>query len=280
MENAPHISIAPEVLGNIAGVAITNSFLSSICVSLILIALIFYVRVKLSIVPGTIQLAAEGIITFFYNQLLDAYGDEKRAKRFLPLIIGLFLFIFLSNQFTIIPLVQSVVLDGVDVFRAPTSHFSLTVTLALITFLVSNLIAISMSPWLYVKNFIKIGELLKVRCAGDLAKAFLDIFLGVLDIIGELAKVISLSARLFGNIFAGEVMVVVIASLSAYTQFFVPAPFYALGLLSGLIQALVFSVLSLSFIAGMHTSMEAAKEEAKKHKEEAGKRKLAAKSIS
>lgn len=267
MENAPHITIAPEVLGNIAGIPITSSFLSAIFVTIILLTFVFYVRAKLAIIPGNAQIVAEGVVGFFYDQLVEAYGSKERAKRYLPLIVGLFLFIFLSNQFTIIPLVQSVVIDGVNVFRAPTSHFSLTVALALITFLVSNVIAIGMSPVKWITNFVKIGELFKVRSFGDLAQALLDIFLGVLDIVGELAKVISLSARLFGNIFAGEVMVVVIASLSVYTQYLVPAPFYALGLLSGLIQALVFSVLSLSFISGMHTTIEAAKEESEKEKE-------------
>lgn len=266
MENI-NISIAPEVLGTVAGLPITSSFLSAIFVTGILCAFVFYVRAKLAIVPGNAQIVAEGIIGFFYDQLVEAYGSKEKAKRYLPLIVGLFMFIFLSNQFTLIPLVQSVVIDGVNVFRAPTSHFSLTVALALITFFVSNVIAIGMSPVKWVTNFVKIGELLKVRSFGDLAQALLDIFLGVLDIIGELAKVISLSARLFGNIFAGEVMVVVIAGLSVYTRYLVPAPFYALGLLAGLIQALVFAVLSLSFISGMHTTIEAAKEDAKKAKE-------------
>lgn len=265
MENI-NISIAPDVLGTIAGLPITSSFLSSIFVTLILFVFVFYVRAKLAIVPGNAQIVAESIVGFFYKQLVEAYKSEERAKRYLPLIVGLFMFILLSNQFTLIPLVQSVVLDDVNVFRAPTSHFSLTVALALITFFVSNIIAIGMSPLKWVTNFVKIGELLKVRSFGDLMQALLDIFLGVLDIIGELAKVISLSARLFGNIFAGEVMVVVIAGLSTYTRFLVPAPFYALGLLSGLIQALVFAVLSLSFISGMHTTIEAAKDDAEKEK--------------
>ncbi|HMR01506.1 MAG TPA: F0F1 ATP synthase subunit A, partial [Candidatus Gracilibacteria bacterium] len=115
-------------------------------------------------------------------------------------------------------------------------------------------------------NFIKIGSILKIRKPADVGQALLDIFLGLLDIVGELAKVISLSARLFGNIFAGEVMVVVIASLSVFTRYIVPVPFYLLGLLSGLIQALVFAVLSLSFIAGMHNTIEEAVEQGKEEK--------------
>jgi len=104
--------------------------------------------------------------------------------------------------------------------------------------------------------------LFKVRSVAGLLKALLDIFLGFMDIIGELAKIVSLSARLFGNVFAGEAMVAVITGISAYTQFIVPMPFYILSAFSGLIQALVFAILALSFISGMHNSIRSQKMEA------------------
>ncbi|MDQ5919617.1 MAG: F-type H+-transporting ATPase subunit a [Patescibacteria group bacterium] len=80
--------------------------------------------------------------------------------------------------------------------------------------------------------------------------------MGLLDIIGELAKILSLSARLFGNIFAGDVMILVIVSLSTYTQFFVPLPFLALSIFSGFVQAFVFSLLSIQFLSGTITSVK------------------------
>ncbi|MCA9373823.1 F0F1 ATP synthase subunit A [Candidatus Peregrinibacteria bacterium] len=267
MEGSLNISVAPEAILTIGGIELSSSMISSVFVTLILFGFVFAVRSRLKIIPGNLQIVAEGVVGFFYDQLLQAYGgDAKKAKRYLALIVSLFLFIFVSNQFTIIPLTQSIVVDGVNVFRAPTSHFSLTLALAIITFLVSNVIAFSMSPIKWMGNFVKIGSILKIRKPADVGQALLDLFLGVLDIVGELAKVISLSARLFGNVFAGEVMVVVIASLSVFTRYFVPVPFYALGLLSGLIQALVFAVLSLSFIAGMHNTIEEAVEQGKEEK--------------
>lgn len=259
METSLNISVSPPVLGYIGPIPLTTSFISGLLVTLLLLMYIFYVRAKMSLVPGTAQMVAEGVVEFFHSRLVDAYGDEKKAQRYLPLIVSLFLFVFLANQFTILPLIQSIVYDGAPLFRAPTSHFGMTITLALVVFCVSNVIAISMSPLHYIGNFIRIGKLLKMRSLRDLGPALLDIFLGVLDIIGELAKIVSLSARLFGNIFAGEVMIAVIASLSFYTQFLVPVPFYGLGLLAGVVQALVFAILSLAFISGMHTTIEAAK---------------------
>jgi F-type H+-transporting ATPase subunit a len=262
MNEITTIPVAPRVLGEIGGIPMTTAFISSLVVTVMMLAFVFYVYRKRSIVPGRAQLVGEMLINFFYSQLTEAYGSKERAKKYLPLIVSLFMFIVIANQFSVIPLIQSFTEGDANLFRSPTSHFSLTLSFSIVVFLISNLIAISISPLQYVGNFIRIGKLLEVRSFGDLANALLDIFLGVLDIIGELAKVISLSARLFGNIFAGEVMVAVITGLSTFTfGFLVPIPFYALSLLAGLVQALVFAILSLSFISGMHTTVEAAKAE-------------------
>jgi F-type H+-transporting ATPase subunit a len=83
----------------------------------------------------------------------------------------------------------------------------------------------------------------------DFFTAFVEAFVGLLNIVGEMAKVVSLAARLFGNVFAGNVMVVVIIGLSAFTQFLVPIPFLVLSIFSGLVQAFVFTLLSIQFIA-------------------------------
>ena len=141
--------------------------------------------------------------------------------------------------------------------------------LAIIVFMVTQIVAFTISPLHYFGSFIKVGEIFKARSVSAFFKALLDVFLGLLDIVGELAKVISLSARLFGNVFAGEVMVAVIAGLSDYTQFIVPMPFYVLSAFSGLIQAMVFAILALSFISGMHNNVRDAKNMAKEARREA-----------
>jgi F0F1-type ATP synthase membrane subunit a len=87
----------------------------------------------------------------------------------------------------------------------------------------------------------------------------MDLVLGVLDIISEIAKLISLSFRLFGNVIAGELIIIIISGLSFYTRAFVPIPFMALSIISGVVQALVFAMLSIQFIAG---SVNAAEESA------------------
>jgi F-type H+-transporting ATPase subunit a len=138
----------------------------------------------------------------------------------------------------------------------PTSHLSMTLALTFIVLGVTHLTALYLRPIKYIGNFIKIGPIVKARSLSQLGQAIFDFVLGLLDIIGEIAKVISLSCRLFGNMLAGELMVVVIAGLSMYTQFFAPIPFLILGLLSAVVQALVFALLSLNYISMAISSVE------------------------
>ncbi len=257
MANIPEISVSPHTVFEIGGFPISNAVLSSYVALLILFVFLFALKSKLRIIPGRVQVAMEDLVLFFYAGLLDAYGTKKRAQRHLPLIVGLFLFILICNQFTIIPFVQSIVTDGgVDLFRSPTSHFALPIAMSLVVAVVSHFIAFTTAPLKHIKNFIKVGLFLKIRSFKDLGNALLENFLSLLDIVGEFAKVISLAARLFGNVFAGEVMVAVITGLSTYTQFIIPMPFYVLSIFSGLIQALVFSILAMAFISGMAKSVE------------------------
>jgi len=256
MANIPSISVAPETVTKIGDFALSNAMISSFVVLGILAVFMTLLKSRLKLIPSRTQVAMEGLLTFFYSGLVDAYGSEKRAQKHLPLILGLFLFIVIANQFTIIPFVQSMITDdGTFLFRNPTSHFSLPIALAIIVFLVSHIIAFTTAPIKHIGNFIKIGMFFKVRSFKDLANALLENFLAILDIVGEFAKVVSLSARLFGNVFAGSVMIAVITGLSTYTQFIVPLPFWILSIFSGFIQALVFAILAMSFISGMAKSV-------------------------
>jgi F-type H+-transporting ATPase subunit a len=142
------------------------------------------------------------------------------------------------------------------VFRVPTANLALTVGLALAVVVAANILAFSISPIRHIQQFIVIKPLLAARTPSAFGLAFIDFFLGFLNIISEFAKVFSLSFRLFGNIFAGEVMVAVIAGLSAYTHFIAPIPFVALSIFSGFIQAFVFVLLSIQYIAGSIAAVE------------------------
>lgn len=248
MEN---ISITPNVVFTIADtIPVTSSHLAVFVVVLGILIWGVYTGIKAKIVPSAGQMAMEGIIGWFDEKITPAFKNPKVATRVAPLIISFFLIILFSNIFGLFPIISQIVVNGnFAAFRTPTSHLSMTLALTIIALAVTHISALSVHPLKYIGNYIKIAPFLKVRSLGDFAKALLDLFLGFLDIVGELAKVVSLSCRLFGNVFSGELMAIVIMGLSAYTQFIVPLPFIVLSLFSGIIQAAVFSLLSLNYIS-------------------------------
>lgn len=251
----PSISVAPNKVFNIFGIDILSAHISTLTVSIILILLSIFVYKNLKTIPNNLQVAIEEVVLFFYNKSLEITKNIKQAKRYTALILSLFLFIFISNQFTLIPLVQSVIINKTNVFSNPTAHFSQTIALALTVVILSNAIAFYIAPIKHFNNITNLLNIFKIRSLKQIPQAILDMFLGLLNIIGEFSKVISLSARLFGNIFAGEVTVVIIASLSIFTYYLVPVPFIAISIFSGIIQAFVFAFLSFSFIQGSVKSL-------------------------
>lgn len=245
------ISLVPEEIFKIGNFAVNNAVFATLFVTLIILYIAFLTNRKLSLIPNYFQIVTEGMVSFFYTMLLDTYGNKKLAKKHTALIVSLFLFVLISNQFSFIPLVQSITINGIIGFKPPTAHLSQTVALAIIVVGFSHYLGFKLSPIKHIGHYIKLESVLKIRKPGDIGMAFLDIFLGILELMGEVAKIISLSCRLFGNIFAGEVMIAVLVSLSIYTSYIVPVPFYVLGVFVGGIQALVFAYLATSFISAM-----------------------------
>jgi len=222
-----------------------------------------------AVVPGRIQLVLEMLSEYVLGQLESAFGSKAQAKRFFPMLFTLLLFLVVANQLTAVPLIGQITLGEKSLFRLTTSDLNETFALALLMVGVSHVLAFKISPLGHIGNFIRIKPLLSARSVGQLASAMLGFALGLLDIVGELAKVLSLSFRIFGNIFAGEVMVVVIASISAYTYYIVPIPFIFLSLFSGFVQAFVFFMLSLQFIAATVRSQQEPESEGHSRKEDA-----------
>jgi F-type H+-transporting ATPase subunit a len=197
------------------------------------------------------QVFLEMIITYILSQVKTAFGTEKRARKFFPLFMSLFILIVVANQLSALPLIYQVTLDGSTILRTATADLMLTMGLALLVIVIGQIISFKHAPIAHIGKYLKFGAFLKVRSFGDFGHAVLELFLGLLDIIGEISKVLSMSFRLFGNVFAGEVLVLVISSLSIYTRYIVPIPFMLISIFSGFVQALVFTLLSIQFISGM-----------------------------
>lgn len=250
------ISVAPETIFHIGSFSVTNSHLGAILITLIIIALGVYAKYKFKLVPTRLQTVFELLSNYLLDQLTNAFNSNEKAKKFFPLIMSMLLFIFLANQLTVIPVLGQILLNGETALRTPTSHLAAPLAMAILTLATAHLLAIRISPIRYIGNFIKIKPFFSVRSVGEFGNALLEFFLGLMDIISEMAKLVSLSFRLFGNIFAGELIITVIGSLSAYTTVLAPVPFLALSIFSGAIQAFVFSMLSMQFISGTISAVE------------------------
>lgn len=190
-----------------------------------LIGLVAFMGTRnMQLVPRGIQNVVEYIVTFTYDFFTQVIENEETAKKFAPLLSTFFLFIILSNYSGLIP--GAAHIQG---FQPPTSNWNVTVTLALITALAVHYGGFAEHGAHYLGHFISPNP------------AFLP-----LNLLEEIAHPLSLTVRLFGNIFGEEM---IIAYLLFLAPFLVPSALMCLSLLLGAIQAIVFTLLSASYIA-------------------------------
>ena len=233
------ISLAAEEIARIGSLPITNTLILAWIAMGILIFFGMAATRKLTPVPGGLQNFFELVIEVSYNFVKDVIGSDKHTEKIYPFIITFFIFIMLSNWLGLVPGVGTIgisVDNGHHFFpflRAPASDLNTTLAFAIISVTITNIFGIS------VIGFTKhIGKYISFTSP-------VAFFVGILESIAEVAKILSFSFRLFGNIFAGEVLLIVIASLVPYIA---PLPFLGLEVFVGFIQALVFSMLTLIFI--------------------------------
>jgi F-type H+-transporting ATPase subunit a len=205
---------------------------------LIVLALIVRLRLKETPAPKSLQNFFESLIETFFNFINSITRSPSLTKRLFPLIFTFFIFIISENLLGMIPGFLGtfyVKFDGkiVPLLKSPNSDLNSTVALALISVFSIQYFAIrEMGFKKYLKRFFNFSNPLKL-------------IVGLFELISEINKILSLSLRLFGNILAGEVLLLVIAFLVPY---FLPLPFMILELFVGAIQAFIFSTLSLVFI--------------------------------
>jgi len=252
------ISLAPQILFFVWGFPITNSFLLMAALSFFILLFSLVLSSRLRIVPSRVQGLAELIFEGSWNFVLGIVGSEAKAKRIFPYVFTIFIFVLSANLLTLIPGQNAVSIraeqGAVPLFRAIMADYGLVFIMTITSVIMMQIVAIAaMGPLAYAIKFINVknvGAFFVSLIKGKpefslLAQGFLDVFLGFMDLIGEVAKVFSLSFRLFGNVFAGEVLGAVMLFL---LPFFGPLPFLFLGLLSSCVQAFVFAVITLIFV--------------------------------
>lgn len=252
-------TVQPEILFNINNFPVTNSMLTALLVTIILFIFTYFVRKNYRFAGFTnkLQTLAEIIIEAFIGLISLITGNRERAKELLPLIGTLFLFLGISNMITLIPFFSSLYFNGIPLFRTPTNDFNLTFSLGLSMVLLTNIMSLKkFGLFGHLGKFFKFkGIYLGFKeSIGAGVMALVDFAIGLLDIVSEFAKIISLSLRLFGNMYAGDVLLVILFGAFAL---FVPNLWVAMCLLSAVIQALVFGSLTAAYYTLAVESTEA-----------------------
>lgn len=234
------ISIRAEQLFSIAGWPITNALLLAIGASIVLLVLGFDINQRLAQVPGKLQNLFEVIIEQILTLMESVLHSRTLAERYLPLVATIFLFILTANWLGLLPL-GAFTYHHIPLFRSPASDLNFTIALSIIAVFSVHLIgAVVIGLKNHAHKFFNF-------------KSPIFTFVGLLELVSEFVKIVSFSFRLFGNVFAGEVLLIIIGFLVPYA---LPLPFFALELFMGAIQAVIFSMLTLVFI-GMATTKEA-----------------------
>lgn len=272
-------ALAPDVLTTIGPVPLTNTLVNTIFIDALIIFAVFMLHKHMQKIPGYFQNGIEMIVQGFYSLTETIAG--KNAEKIFPWFFTFFIFILLANWSGLLPGAESVGFtptaeeeavvtetpvtepiaptlheEGattddateahgeeeeshlVSLNRNLTSDLNATLALALISLGATHILSIrTLGVKEYLGRFFSLNPIL--------------LFVGILEIISEFTKIISLSFRLFGNIFAGEVVLATISSLFA---FIFPLPFMFLEIIVGLVQALVFSMLTMVFMSVLMTS--------------------------
>ncbi|HUD19634.1 MAG TPA: F0F1 ATP synthase subunit A [Patescibacteria group bacterium] len=230
-----HISLAAERIGSILGMPITNSLLATWVTMAVLIIFSWAATRNLQMIPSGIQVIAEVLIGGLYDFFKSVTG-EKHINKFFPLVASFFLFIITANWLGLLPGFGTIGFfhgeEFVPLLRAATADLNMTIGLALVAVIAIQYFGFKVVGFHYSSRFINFSNPIMF-------------LLGILELVSELSKVISFAFRLFGNIFAGEVLLAVMAFLM---PFLVPLPFLTLELFVGFIQALVFSMLTAVFL--------------------------------
>ncbi len=244
-----NISLAAEPIFHIGKFPVTNTLLMSWSIMAFLFVVVAVTRKKLKTVPVGLQNMVELGIEKLLNFMESVTGDRREAKKFFPLVATIFIFVILSNWLEIVPGLGTIgiweELHGervlVPFIRSASADLNVTLAIAVISVFSIQIFGImALGVFKYAGKFISF-------------KGPIEFFVGILELVSEVAKMISFSFRLFGNIFAGEVLLTIVLFLVPYL---VPLPFLFLEIFVGFIQALVFSMLTLVFLKVATTSHE------------------------
>lgn len=277
------IKIQPDVIFNINGFPITNTLIGTWLSIIVLIVLFYFGTRKREVIPSGLQNAVEWIVEYLLSLVQGVAGKDK-GRKFFPLVATFFIFILFCNLLDVFPGVEtfgwinltalsaahlppptSIFLFGdysnkiAPWIRPGTSDLNLTLAMALVSVITTQVFGFytlgwkeQLSKYFNFRTFSKINIRAGVgSVAGTLFQGFIEFFVGILELVTEVSRILSFSFRLFGNVFAGGAVLAVFAFILPFAADIVFIPFE---LFIAFVQALIFSLLTLVFLEIATTS--------------------------
>lgn len=254
----PHPELPAETVSHLFGLTITNSMIATWVTIVFLVGISYAVTRRMKLVPGRLQAAFEFIIGWLYDLCCSVAG-EKNGRKFFPIVATIFLMVGFNAWLGLIPGYGSILVhtaEGeVHLLRPANTDINTPLALALVSFIFVEISALRSLGLRYMKKFINVSEfwrsvrqLFGGKVKSGLSGMFtgaINIFTGFLEGVSEFIRIISLTFRLFGNMTAGEILLLVVAFVVPWVF---AVPFYGLELLIGFIQAIIFAGLTLIYV--------------------------------
>lgn len=238
------VHLAPYVVGHIGGLPITSTLLTSWLAMIVLIVFAYFFSRSLKEVPGKFQALIELIIGGIFDFVADTLENRELARKYFPVLMTIFLFLVVMNWIGLLPGVTSIgYYDDhhhlVPFLYPPATDLNITLAFALVA------VAVIEFAGIVALGAVKYGGKFVTFKGKNIGDRLLNFVVGLIELISELARIVSFSFRLFGNIFAGKTLLVVSIF---FVPFILPVPIMVYETFVGFIQAAVFAFLTLIFI--------------------------------
>ncbi len=216
---------------------INNALVSAWFSIAVLVTIALFIKYKIRIVPGRFQTLIESLFEYVLDYMEEVLENKKLARRLFPIIMTIFLFVLVSNWAEHLPFFETLKIHTnygeVALFKSANTDLNTTLALAIISFFTVEILGVaSLGVWKYTAKFINFSSPLNFA-------------IGIIELISELARLIAFSFRLFGNILAGEVLILIV---KYFVPYMLPVPLIGFELFVGFIQAAIFALLTLYFV--------------------------------
>jgi len=258
----PAIHLAAPTVFSIFGFNVTNTMLAGWITVIFLVLVSWLITRRMKLVPRPVQAVFEFALGWVYDLCVSVAG-EKNGRRFFPVVCTIFLFVAFNAWLSLIPGYGSVEVNGHELLRGANTDLNTPLALAVVSFIFVTYFGLKTLGTGWLKQYFNFG--LFFRSVGgifkgkfkvmDIFSGAVNIFVGGLEFLSMLIRLISFTFRLFGNMTAGEILVIIGAFLIPLVG--INFAIYGFELLVGLVQALVFSILTLVFATMAATSHEA-----------------------